>query len=101
MVPSTTSIVPHPYWTDPVIYQVNSILNSYLAAGLIEYSAFQWLSLLVVATQHDDSIRVTVEDKRLNAVGVVGTRFLPRSDETLDSLGKDKVFSTFSLMSGF
>ena len=47
--PGTALIASRPYRTNPVVAsQVDSILDSYLAAGIIEHSTSQWASLLVI-----------------------------------------------------
>ena len=98
----TPPVASRPYRTSPAIAkQVDAILDSYLAAGLIEHSPSPWASPLVVVPKKDGSIRITVNYKRLNSLSIVGKWPLPRIDEVLDSLGKSTIFSTFDLMSGF
>ena len=100
--PGTAPIASRPYRTNPVVAsQVDSILDSYLAAGIIEHSTSQWASPLLIVRRRDGSIRITVDYKRLNAVSIVGKWPLPRIDEVLDALGEGKLYSTFDLMSFF
>ena len=100
--PGTTPVSSRPYRTNPLISgQVDQILDSYLAAGLIQHSTSQWSSPLVVVPKRDGSIRITVNYKRLNAVSIVDKYPLPRIDDLIDTLGSGKVYSTFDLMSGF
>ena len=71
--PGTAAIASRPYRTNPVVAsQVDSILDSYLAAGIIDHSTSQWASPLVIVRKRDGSIRITVDYKRLTAVSIVG-----------------------------
>lgn len=83
--PGTAPITSRPYRTNSVVsHQMDRIFDSYLAAGLIEYSISQWSSSLVFIPKEDDLIRITGVYKRLNAGITVVKWPLPRIDEVFE-----------------
>ena len=100
--PGTQPIQSRPYRLNPVVSkQVDAILNSYLAAGLIQHSASPWSSPLVCVPKKSGGIRITVNYQKLNKVTKIPQIAIPRVDEVLDTLGGGSVFSVFDLFSGF
>lgn len=67
---------------------VNRVLESYLVANLSEDSTFPWSSRIVYVPKKDNSIRIGVDSKRLNAASIVSKWPLPPIDGVLHSLGK-------------
>ena len=102
-VPSGTQpIQSRPYRFNPVLSkQVDAILDSYLAAALIQHSASPWSSPLVCVPKKSGGISITVNYKKLNKVTEIPQIAIPRVDEVLDTLGGGSVFSVFDLFSGF
>ena len=100
--PETQSIQSRPYRLNPVLSkQVDAILDSYLAAGLIQHSTSPWSSPLVCVSKKSGGIRITVNYQKLNKVTEIPQIAIPRVDEVLDTLGGGSVFSVFDLFSGF
>ena len=90
------------YRLDPVLSkQVDAILGSYLAAGLIQHSTSPWSSPVVCIPKKSGAIRITVNYQKLNKVTEILQIAIPRVDEVLDTLGGGSVFSVFDLFSGF
>ena len=81
--------------------QADAILDSYLAAGLIQHSTSPWSSPLVCVPKKSGSIRITVNYQKLIKVTEIPQIAIPRVDEVLDTLGGGSVFSVFDLFSGF
>ena len=81
--------------------QVDAILDSYLAAGLIQHSTSPWSSPLVCVPKQSGGIQITVDYQKLNKVTEIPQIAIPRVDEVLDTLGGGSVFSVFDLFSGF
>ena len=102
-VPSGTQPVQsRPYRLNPVLSkQVDVILDSHLAAGLIQHSTPPWSSPLVCVPKKSGGIRITVNYQKLNKVTEIPQIAIPRVDEVLDTLGGGSVFSVFDLFSGF
>ena len=100
--PGTQPIQSRPYRPNPVLSkQVEAILGSYLAAGLIQHSASPWSSPLVCVPKKSGGIRITVNYQKLNKVTEIPQIAISRIDEVLDTLGGGSVFSVFDLFSGF
>ena len=100
--PGTQSIQSRPYRLNPILLnQVDAILDSYLAAGLIQHSTSPWSSPLVCVSKKSGGIRITVNYQKLNKVTEIPRIAIPRVDEVLDTLGDGSVFSVFDLFSGF
>ena len=100
--PGTQPIQSRPYRLNPVLSkQADAILDSYLAAGLIQHSTSPWSSPLVCVPKKSGGIRITVNYQKLNKVTEIPQIAIPRVDEVLDTLGGGSVFSVFDLFSGF
>ena len=100
--PGTQLIQSRTYRLNPVLFkQVDAILDSYLAAGLIQHSTAPWSSPLVCVLKKSVGIRITVNYQKLNKVTEIPQITIPRVDEVLDTLGGGSVFSVFDLFSGF
>ena len=96
--PGTQPIQSRPYGLDPVLSkQEDTILDSYLLAGLIQHSTSPWLSPLVCVPKKPGGIRITVNYQKLNNVTKIPQIAIPRVDEVLDTLGGGR----FSLCSTF
>ena len=100
--PGTQPIQSRPYRLNPVLSkQADAILDSYLAAGLIQHSTSPWSSPLVCVPKKSGGIRITVNYQKLNKVTEIPQIAIPGVDEVLDTLGGGSVFSVFDLFSGF
>ena len=100
--PGTQPIQSRPYRLNPVLSkQADAILDSYLAAGLIQHSTSPWSSPLVCVPKKSGGIRITVNYQKLNKVNEIPKISIPRVDEVLDTLCGGSVFSVFDLFSGF
>ena len=100
--PGTHQIPSRPYRLNPVLSkQVDAILDSYLATGLIQHSTSPWSSPLVCVPNLSDGIRITVNYQKLNKVTEIPQITIPRVDEVLHTLGGGSFFSAFDLFSGF
>ena len=102
-VPSGTQpIQSRPYRLNPVLSkQADAILDSYLAAGLIQHSTSPWSSPLVCVPKKSGGIRITVICQKFSKVTEIPQIAIPHVDEVLDTLGGGLVFSVFDLFSGF
>ena len=98
----TQPIQSRPYRLNPVLYkQVDAILDSYLAASLIQHSTSPWSSPRVCVQKTSGGIRITVNYQKINKVTEIPQIAIPRVDEVLDTLGGGSVFSVFDPFSGF
>ena len=100
--PGTQPIQSRPYRLNPVLSkQADAILDSYLAAGLIQHSTSPWSSALVCVPKKSGGIRITANYQKLSRVTEIPQIAIPRVDEVLDTLGGGSVFSVFDPFSGF
>ena len=72
-----------------------------LKLGLIEPNYGPWCSPTILIPKKDGGYRLVVDYRKLNSVTVKDETLLPRIDETLDKIGKSRVFSKLDLLSGF
>ena len=79
---------------------MDAVLETFLAAGLIQHSTSPWASPAVVIPKKSDYIRITVNYKKLNKPSILGELPIPRVDEDHDKLGTGRIFhsSTSSLL---
>ena len=97
----TQPIQSRPYRLNPVLSkQADAILDSYLAAGLIQHSTSPRSSPLVCVPKKSGGIRITVNYQKFNKVTEIPQIAIPRVDEVLDTHGGGSVFSVFDLFSG-
>ena len=97
----TQAIQSRPYRLDPVLSkQADAILDSYLAAGLIQHSASPWSSPLVCVPKKSGGIRITVNYQKLNKATEIPQIAIFHVDEVFDTLRGGSVFSVFDLFSG-
>ena len=93
----TRPIQSRPYRLNLVLLkQVDAILDSCLAAGLIQHSTSPWSSPLVCVPKQSGGIRITVNYQKLNKVTEIPQIAIPRVDEVLDILGGGSVFRIHS-----
>jgi hypothetical protein len=75
-------------------------INKMLKNGIIERSDSPWASPVVLVKKKDDTVRFSIDERRLNAITRKDAYSLPRVDETLESLSGAKVFSSRQLDTG-
>eukprot|EP00731_Ephydatia_muelleri_P003753 Em0001g3753a len=81
--------------------EVRRLLREMLDNGVIEPSDSSWSSPVVLAKKKDGSLRFCVDYRKVNAVTRKDAYLLPRVDDTLDTLGGSKFFTTLDLASGY
>ena len=72
-----------------------------LQAGIIEPASGGWSSPIVLVTKKDQSIRICVDFRRLNAVSESVIYPMPRVDELTDQIGQAKYISALDLSKGY
>lgn len=81
--------------------QVKSHIKDLLKQGVITESHSPWAAPIVLVKKKDDSIRLCVDYRKLNAKTRRDAHPLPRIEESLEALGRAKYFSTLDLASGY
>lgn len=81
--------------------EVNEEVDRLLAAGLIEKSNGPWASPIVPVRKPDNTIRLAIDYRKLNAVTLKDSYPLPRIQDCLDCLKGAKYYSSLDLSSGF
>jgi len=81
--------------------EVERQVQELLAKGLIQPSDSPWASPVVLVSKKDGSKRLCLDYRSLNDVTRKDAYPLPRIDDSLDSLGNAKYFSTLDLAAGY
>ena len=69
--------------------------------GIIEPSASEWSSPIVLVKKKDGTLRMCVDYRRLNSVSQADAYPMPRIDNLIDRLGKAKYITTIDLTRGY
>ena len=72
-----------------------------LQAGIIEPSNSEWGAPFVIVKKKDGSLHLCVDFRRLNSVSESDAYPMPRIDDLIDLLGKDKYISILDLTRGY
>ena len=95
-------VTSRPHRLNPILAkEVDTTLNQYLTAGLIQHSTSPYSSPLVVIPKKSGGVRITVNYEKLNQISKISQLPIPLVDQVLDSLGSGRVFSLFGLVSSF
>jgi hypothetical protein len=100
--PGTASISRWPYKMTPKeLPELKVQLNELLDKGYIHPSSSPWGCLVLFVKKKDQSLRLCVDYRPLNAVTVKNKYPLPRIDILFDQLAGARVFSKVDLWSGY
>eukprot|EP00731_Ephydatia_muelleri_P001017 Em0001g1017a len=114
-LPGRTSLAEHPIecgsarpirlapYRIPHAYRkaVQQEISEMLEGGVIEPSASEWCSPMVIVQKRDGALRICVDYRKLNSVSQVDAYPMPRIDDILDHLGKSQYISTMDLTRGY
>ena len=81
--------------------KVDEMVRDMMTQGVIQQSSSSWASPIVLVLKKDGSTRFCIDYRRLNSATKKDVYPLPRIDDTLDSLAKQKYFTTLDLASGY
>jgi hypothetical protein len=102
LVPGTAPISRRPYKMPPnELAKLKVQLKELSDKGLIRPSTSEWGSPALFVKKKDQSLRMYVDYRPLNAVTVKNKYPLPHIDILFDQLAKAKVFSKIDLRSGY
>jgi hypothetical protein len=103
LIPGTPPILRRPYQMPPnELAELKKQLQDLLTKGLIRPSSSEWgCPALFVKKKKDNSLRMCVDYRPLNAVTIKNKYPLPQIDILFDQLSKAKVFSKIDLRSGY
>jgi len=100
--PGTTPISKRPYRMPPKeLAELKIQLQELLDKGFIRPSASPWGCPALFVKKKDDSLRLCVDYRPLNAVTIKNKYPLPRIDVLFDQLAGAKIFSKIDLRSGY
>ncbi|KAL8624895.1 hypothetical protein ACOMHN_016191 [Nucella lapillus] len=83
------------------IQEVRDHIQMLLDKKIVRKSKSAFAAPVVIVRKKDNSIRLCVDYRRLNAKTIHDAYPLPRIDDSLDALGGAKLFSTLDLASGY
>jgi hypothetical protein len=103
LIPGTPPISRRPYRMPPnELAELKKQLQDLLNKGLIHPSSSEWgCPALFIKKKKDNSLRMCVDYRPLNAVTIKNKYHLPRINILFDQLSKAKVFSKIDLRSGY
>jgi len=102
LLPGIAPISIRPYRMPPnELAELKTQLNELLKKGLIRPSSSPWGCPAIFVKKKDQSLRMCVDYRPLNAVTIKNKYPLPRIDILFDQLSKAKVFSKIDLRSGY
>jgi hypothetical protein len=103
LIPGTPPISRRPYRMPPnELAELKKQLQDLLTKGLIHPSSSEWgCPAIFVKKKKDNSLRMCVDYRPLNAVIIKNMYPLPWIDISFDQLSKVKVFSKIYLRSGY
>jgi len=102
LIPGTTPISRRPYRMPPnELAGLKNQLKELLDKGFIRPSSSEWGCPALFVKKKDQSLRMCVDYRPLNAVTIKNKYPLPRIDILFDQLSKEKVFSKIDLRSGY
>lgn len=81
--------------------EVERQVKDLVAKGMVEPTDSSWSSPVVLVKKKDDSWRLCIDYRQLNAVTRKDAYPLPRIDDSLDALAGSVYFSTLDLLSGY
>jgi hypothetical protein len=100
--PGTTPISKRPYRMPPTeLAELKKQLQELLDKGFIHPSTSPWGCLALFVKKKDESLRLCIDYRPLNAVTIKNKYPLPRIDVLFDQLVGAKVFSKIDLRSGY
>jgi hypothetical protein len=100
--PGTTPISKRPYRMPPAeLAELKKQLQELLDKGFILPSTSPWGCLALFVKKKDESLRLCIDYRPLNAVTIKNKYPLPRIDVLFDQLVGAKVFSKIDLRSGY
>ena len=77
----------------PVAKQMDTMLDEYIAADLIQHSTSPYASPVVIIPKKAGGIRLTINCKKLNNISILRQLPIPGVDGILDKLGRGRIFS--------
>jgi hypothetical protein len=102
LIPGTPPISRRPYQMPPnELAELKKQLQDLLNKGLIRPSSSEWGCPALFVKKKDNSLRMCVDYRPLNAVIIKNKYPLPWIDILFDQLSKAKVFSKIDLRSGY
>lgn len=86
----------------PHIFQAfKKHVQDLIAQGVLKESCSPWASPAVIVIKRDNSVRFCCDYRKLNSVTLKDAYPLPRVEESLDALGKARLFSSLDLTAGY
>ena len=80
---------------------VEKEIEIWLKEGIVEPPNSEWASPMVIIKKKDDTIRLCVDYRKLNAMTQVDAYPMPQIDDILDQVGQARYITTLDLAKGY
>ena len=80
---------------------VEKKIEKMLKEGIVEPANSKWASPMVIIKKKDDTIRLCVDYRKLNAMTQVDAYPMPRIDDILDQVGQARYITTLDVAKGY
>ncbi|KAL4007856.1 hypothetical protein ACER0C_001708 [Sarotherodon galilaeus] len=84
-----------------LVPQLKKEIDLMLSLGIIETSASEWCSPIVLVPKKDGTLRFCIDLRYLNSVSKFDPYPMPRIDELLERVGRSKFITTLDLSKGY
>uniref|UniRef100_A0A3P9KG95 Gypsy retrotransposon integrase-like protein 1 n=1 Tax=Oryzias latipes TaxID=8090 RepID=A0A3P9KG95_ORYLA len=84
-----------------LVGRLNDEVRKMLELGVIEPSNSEWSSPVVIVPKKDDSLRICIDFRKLNAVSEFDAYPMPRIDDLLEKIGAANFITTLDLCKGY
>ena len=81
--------------------EVDKEIEKLLDAGIVRHSNSKWASPIVVIRKKNESLRICVDFRKLNAVTIKPVYYIPETNHLLDCLSEAKWFTSIDLSSAY
>jgi len=100
--PNIRPIKQQPYRANPIkAEKIVAEIDEMLKMGIIEESTSPWSSPIILIPKKDNTVRFTIDYRKVNAKSYIDSYPLPRIDDLIDKIGSAKYITKFDISKAF